>query len=70
MYGRTCGTSVKTGLESPMFQACGKPSTEAVAVGLRVCHYCAEHAAAARRFVEQQGQSKIVGIQRGSQADE
>jgi hypothetical protein len=58
-----CQTSVETGLKSPMFKACGKPVEESVSVGVKRCNYCAEHAAAARRYVDKQGQATIAATQ-------
>lgn len=58
-----CQTSVETGLNEPMFRACGKPATESVSVGVKMCHYCAEHAADARGYVESQGNAKIAELQ-------
>lgn len=61
---RLCRSSVETGLESRPFRPCGQPATEAVRVGSMLCHYCGQHAAAARRFVEQMRSRDIVDIQR------
>jgi hypothetical protein len=60
-YARTCRTGVPDG---EGFRDCGKPATESVQMGLKLCHYCAEHAAAARRWAEGQGQEKIADTQR------
>jgi hypothetical protein len=63
----SCRTSVeiKDGAgEFLRFEACGKPTFASVLVGGVLCHYCLEHAAAARRFVESQGNEAIAEIQR------
>lgn len=63
---RTCRTSTRVLPDNGIdyhFVACGKPATQSVLVGLMLSHYCDEHAAAARRFVEKQGQASIIGTQ-------
>lgn len=60
---RTCRTGVDDPARPGSFKDCGKPVTQQVLVGHVVCHYCDEHAAAARRYVESQGQAKIAEIQ-------
>lgn len=62
----TCKTSIQVG---NAFLVCGKPVEEIVRVGLHLCGYCAEHAASARRFVEQQGRAKLVDIQQRAPKD-
>lgn len=56
----TCRTSVRVGDD---FHACGKPITQHVNVGLKVCGYCDKHAADARAFVERMGGQQIADIQ-------
>ena len=63
LVNKICNTSVEAG-DAGHFMACGKPATKSVAVGLQVCFYCEDHAMAARRFVEQQGQDSIKALQR------
>jgi hypothetical protein len=46
---RICQTSVK---RNGSFYACGRPTTDIVIVAGKLCHFCAEHAAAANRFNE------------------
>ncbi len=45
------------------FENCGLPTVQAVMVGVIECHFCLEHAAEARRYVESQGVEKITSIQ-------
>jgi hypothetical protein len=56
-----CRTNVPSG---GGFAPCGKPAPFGVRVGLVNCHYCQEHAEAARRFVEGIGVEGIAEIQR------
>jgi len=63
-----CNTNVPNlgpnGEQLPMqFRACGRPTTDSVMVGNRLCHYCAEHAESARRFVARLGNPAISRIQ-------
>jgi hypothetical protein len=62
-----CQTSVRVpdpiDRRSYRFVACGRPTTQRVTVGYQKRWYCDEHAAAARRLIESQGQAAIVDIQ-------
>jgi hypothetical protein len=62
----TCQTSVSVDDADGKwlgFFPCGKPVTRTESIGSMRCGYCDEHAAAARRFVEEQGQAAIAAIQ-------
>lgn len=58
---RNCQTSVDA--PDGGFIACGKPALFVVQIGDKRCWYCLEHAASARRFVEQIGQKYVTDIQ-------
>lgn len=61
----TCRTSVPTGLQTPMFRACGRPATSGLMYGVKWCEFCVEHADQARQAIEKMGdQQGVLAIQR------